>query len=33
MSAAARYWLRVLGLGLLLGTVLFLGYLAVGLWP
>jgi hypothetical protein len=29
----ARYWLRILALGIGLGVVLYLGYLAYGMLP
>lgn len=29
----ARWWLRTLGLGVLLGVVLYVGYLALGMLP
>lgn len=29
----ARYWLRILALGLALGIVLYVGYLAYGMLP
>lgn len=32
-SADAKHALRVVGLGLLLGLVLYLGYLALGMLP
>jgi hypothetical protein len=28
-----RYWIAVLALGLVLGVVLWVGYLALALWP
>lgn len=33
MRPLLRYWLRVLGLGLLLGLVLYAAYLAWGMRP
>jgi len=32
-AAAAKHVLRVVGLGLLLGLLLYLGYLALGMLP
>jgi hypothetical protein len=33
VNPTLRYWLRVLSLGLALGVLLFLGYLALGMLP
>jgi len=33
MNKHLRYWLRVVGLGLLLGILLYAGYLGLGMLP
>jgi hypothetical protein len=33
MNRTVRHTLRVVGLGLLLGGLLYLGYLAMAVWP
>lgn len=33
LPPAARYWLRVLGLGVLLGVLLFAGHILLGMLP